>query len=52
MIFLHFQHLFRHDKGFTACLKFKTLASALALFTQQVLVEYLVMRHPLYPGLA
>lgn len=38
----------RHDNT----LKFKSLVSALAPFTQQVLTEYLVMRHPLSPVLA
>lgn len=33
-------------------LKFKSLVPALAPFTQQVLIEYLVMRHPLSPALA
>lgn len=33
-------------------LKFKSLVSALAPFLQQVLIEYLVMRHPLSPALA
>lgn len=33
-------------------LEFKSLVSALAPFTQQVLIEYLVMRLPLSPVLA
>lgn len=32
---------------FVRVLQFKSWASALAAFTQQVLIDYLVMRHPL-----
>lgn len=41
-----------HETTLVHDLKFKSLVPALAPFTQQVLIEYPVMRHPLSPVLA